>query len=70
MQQRVLEKSMGFFLLNICFWISPNSRNFNLKVKLNHLTKVPIVSFNSNENNSDSDVDFWRTKTFVAASFI
>ena len=70
MQQHVLEKSMGFSLVNICFCISPNSRNFDLKVQLNHLTKVPIVNFNSIENNSDSDVDFRRTKAFAAASFV
>ena len=35
-----------------------------------HLTReVSILSFNWTENSSDKGVDFWWTKTFVAASF-
>ena len=68
-QQHVSDQFIGFSFMNNYYWISLNSRNFDLKTSLNRLTKVSIVSFNSTENSSDKDVDFWRTKTFVAASF-
>ena len=42
---------------------------FYSKILLNQLFDVSIVKFNSTENNSDSDVNFSRTKTLVAASF-
>ena len=68
-QQHVLDQSKGFSFTNICFWISFNSINLDLKASLNHLTKVSIVNLSSTENSSGKDVDFWRTKMFKAASF-
>ena len=67
-QQVVLEGAMGFFLINIRFLISLNSRNLGLIVFENQLFNVSIVNFNSTENSSASEVDFSRAKTAVAAS--
>ena len=60
---------MGFSLVNIGFSISLNSPNFDLNTSLNHLTRESIENLSSAESNSDKDVNFCLTKTFVAASF-
>ena len=49
--------------------MSFNSKNFDLTVSKNQLLAVSMVNFSSTGNNSDSEVDFSRAKTVVAASF-
>ena len=44
-------------------------KNFGLIIVENDLFKVSMVNFSSTENNSDSEEDFSRVRTEVAASF-
>ena len=64
-----LRRIYRIFLIITYFWISFNSRNFDLKTFLNHLFNVSIVNFSSEENSSDKKGDFCRAKLTVAASF-
>ena len=60
---------MGFSVTNICFYILFSSNNSDLIVYLKHFLKILAVNFSSTEKSSDSDVDFSRARTEVAASF-
>ena len=69
-QQIVLEGTIGFSLMNICFLMSFSSRKFSFIVFLNQLFKVSIVNLSSTEKSSAMDLDFLRARTAAAASFI
>ena len=49
--------------------MSASSKHFALIIVENDLFKVSIVDFSSTENNSDSEEDFSRVRTDIAASF-
>ena len=68
-EQIVLEGTIGFSFIKVCFLISFRSRNFDFIVSENQAFNTSIVNFNSTENNSAREVDFSHANTAVAASF-
>ena len=68
-QQVVLEGTAGFSLINICYLMSFNSKNFGLIVLENQSFNGSMVNFSSTENSSDSEVDFSCAKKAFTASF-
>lgn len=59
-----LDQSIGFSLINFCFFSSSSSLNLDLNMSLNHLTNTSMVNLTSTEKISKSDVDFVITNIF------
>ena len=64
----ILEGTIEFCFINICFLISLRKINFGLTLFENQLLNVYTVEFNSTDKSSAREVDFSQARTSVAAS--
>ena len=69
MQRVVLEGTMEFSLINSRFLYHLTREILTYLLFANQLFKVSIVNFSSTENSTANELDFYRARTAVAASF-